>query len=413
MNSLSPKPVIEILTSRSAVCNEAPIELDVLIRVTPPPAPQNLERPPLNLGLVLDRSGSMQGDKLEAAKAAASYAVEQLLPTDRVSVTVYDSDVQTIVPSTLAQNKSAILRSIRAVQVGSSTALHAGWVEGGLQVSQHLNPAHLNRVIVLTDGLANVGETNPDRIATDVHGLARRGVCTTTMGVGSDYNEDLLEAMARSGDGNYYFIESAGQLPHIFAAELQGLAATAGHTVSLGIEPQSGVEVVEVLTQLDRNKMGRLQLPNLVSGQPLEVILKISVPLWTGSGNLCLFRLAWSAAQEKERQVLRSTLVLPSVSLREWEEMPQNGEVKDYVARLEVDRIRQQAIEEMRRGDYAAAQGRVAAAQAYVVAAMPASPMRMTEVQELETLQRQLAEGESMVAEKEAKFQSYRKHRSR
>lgn len=413
MNNNIAQPVIEVLTSRPAVCSEAPIELDVLIRVTPPPAPKNLERPPLNLGLVLDRSGSMQGDKIESAKAAACYAVDQLLPSDRVSVTVYDSGVETIVPSTRAQNKAAILHCIKGVQVGSSTALHAGWMEGGLQVSQHLNPTHLNRVILLTDGLANVGETNADRIATDVHGLARRGVSTTTMGVGSDYNEDLLEAMARSGDGNYYFIESASQLPHIFAAELQGLAATAGHTVSLGIEPQGGVDVVDVLTELDRNNAGRLQLPNLVSGASLDIVLKVSVPLWSGNGAVCLFRLAWNAPQSKERQVLKTKLSLPSVSLGEWEEMSENTEVKDYVARLEVDRIRQQAIKEMSRGDFEAARGSVAQAQQYASAAMAPSPMQATESRELEILERQLAAGDSTTAVKEAKFQHYRKHRSR
>jgi Ca-activated chloride channel family protein len=186
--------------------------LDVLVRIVPPQIESRGERPQLNLGLVIDRSGSMSGAKLRAARQAAIYAVEQLLPQDRISVTVFDNTVQTIVPSTLATDKSSIISRIQRIDTGGTTALYDGWYQGGIQVSQHLDPRGLNRVLLVTDGLANVGETNPDRIAGDVHGLAKRGVSTTTMGVGNDYQEDLLEAMANSGDGNYHFIEGRATL---------------------------------------------------------------------------------------------------------------------------------------------------------------------------------------------------------
>jgi len=131
-----------------------------------------------------------------------------------------------------------------------------------MQVSQFLN-AELNRVILLSDGLANVGETNPDAIASDVHGLAKRGVSTSTMGLGDDYNEDLLEAMARSGDGNYYYIASAEQLPSILEQELQGLTATFGSAATLHLEPQGDVVVADVLNDLDVDASGQFKLPNL------------------------------------------------------------------------------------------------------------------------------------------------------
>ena len=181
-----------------------PLTLDVLVRITPPTLPSDQARSPLNLSLVIDRSGSMGGPKIQQACEAACFAVENLRPCDRLSVVLFDDRIETLIPSTFATDKQALLTKIRQVNARGSTALHAGWVEGGIQVSQYLNPAHLNRVILLSDGQANVGETRPDAIANDVHGLAQRGVSTTTLGIGQGYHEDLLAAMASSGDGNFF-----------------------------------------------------------------------------------------------------------------------------------------------------------------------------------------------------------------
>ncbi|MEB3337652.1 MAG: VWA domain-containing protein, partial [Leptolyngbyaceae bacterium] len=343
-------PQIELIPLRPVVATDRASTLDLLVRIIPPTPAATLQRPTLNLGFVIDRSGSMSSEqKIEFARQAACYAVENLQGSDRVSVTIFDDRVETLVSSTPALEKAAITRKISGIQPRGSTALHAGWLAGGVQVSQHLRPEHLNRVIVLSDGLANVGETNPDVIASDVHGLAKRGVSTTTMGVGNDYSEDLLEAIARSGDGNYYYIESPQQLPNIFQTELQGLMATMGHTVSLGIEPQAGVELVEVFNDLDKTASGRYQLSNLVAGNPIEVVMRLKIPALPESVDLCWFRLAWNDPKQEPRQVMRVSLKLPVVPFAQLEEFLLNPEVQQQVARLMAARAKAEAVRNLDR----------------------------------------------------------------
>jgi Ca-activated chloride channel homolog len=232
------------------------------------------------------------------------------------------------------------------------TALHEGWVKGGVQVSEYLNSEHLNRVILLSDGLANQGETNPDVIASDVKGLAKRGVSTTTIGIGDDYNEDLLEGMARSGDGNYYYIRSPQQLPTIFSQELEGLMGTIGTGVTLGIEPQAGVEVAEVLNDLTVNSKGRFQLSNLVVGCPIDVVVRLKVPAIDRETDLCYFRLAWNSPDLQERQKIRVGLRLQAVSAAELEEFPFSLEVRQQTALMMAARAKKEAVQFVDLGEY-------------------------------------------------------------
>ena len=232
---------IDLTPRRPAVCSDAAISLDLLVRIAAPLPESGLDRPSLNLSLVIDRSGSMGEDrKLDYARQAAAFAVGQLLPEDRVAVTVFDDEVRTIAPSAPAADLPGLVQRIEAIRPGGSTDLHGGWAEGGRQAESHRRDGALNRVILLSDGLANQGLTDPNAIATEAKGLALRGVSTTTVGLGEQYNEDLLEAMARAGDGNYYYVESPTQLPDLYRAELHGLMATVGRAVRLEIEPAAG-----------------------------------------------------------------------------------------------------------------------------------------------------------------------------
>lgn len=405
-------PRIELLPLRSAVSSERMTTLDVLIRITPPQLAVKPDRPRLNLSLVIDRSGSMDGEKLTYAREAACFAVEQLLPQDRVSIVTFDDTVDTLVASTLVENKAPLLKAIRAIQSGGSTALHEAWRQGGLQVSQHLKPGHLNRVIVLSDGLANVGETNPDTIASDVHRLAQLGVGTTTMGVGDDYAEDLMQAMANSGDGNYYYIQSPQQLSGIFQAELQGLMALAGHTVSLGLDAQNGVVVQDVLNDLAKTTTGRHKLANLIMGAPIEVVVRLKVPPRQHETELLTVRLAWNHPDAATRQVAHAVLRLPAVSEAQLVEFPLNEDVQRQAALLMSARAREEAVRHMDAGNMEAARSTLKAAMAPVAAAPKASMMR-EEMAALVDLEAEIADGSVARARKKATFQSYNRRSSK
>src|SRR3982751_304837 len=159
------KPTIELITEKEKLTADKEQTVDVLVRIVPPAADTSLtKRPKLNLSMVLDRSGSMQGRKLEEAKEAAKYCIDQLLATDRISAVIFDDEVDVLFPSQPLENKELLKRAISSVQTDGSTALHEAWVRGGLQVSDHLNGAAINRILLITDGQANVGETNNDVI---------------------------------------------------------------------------------------------------------------------------------------------------------------------------------------------------------------------------------------------------------
>ncbi|MBD2091407.1 macro domain-containing protein [Microcoleus sp. FACHB-1515] len=403
---------INLIPLRAAICAHQPTTLDVIVRIVPPPAPATaIARPSLNLGFVIDRSGSMSSrHKIEYAREAVCYAIEQLLPSDRFSVTIFDDQVQTLIPSTLAHHKASLTRLVKQIQPGGSTALHAGWVQGGIQVSQLLT-AELNRVILLSDGLANVGQTNPDAIATDVHGLAQRGVSISTLGLGDDYNEDLLEAMARSGDGNYYYIADAEQLSSIFEQELQGLMATIGHQVSIALEPIGEVVVADVLNDLDVDTQGRLKLPNLRFSNPIDLVVRLKIPALHTAAALCRFCLAWTDT-EQQLQQMQAVLELPVVPADQLDAFPLNAEVEQQVMLMMAARAKKESVRLMDQGDYQAASSVLQKTREQILSCP--SPMSIPEAAALEDLVQQLEDQKFASCRKTASAQSYQRssHRS-
>ncbi|HWS99895.1 MAG TPA: VWA domain-containing protein [Pyrinomonadaceae bacterium] len=353
-------PKVEFLTERPKLAAGREQTVDVLIRVTPPEADAGsvARRPRLNLSLVLDRSGSMDGEKMLRAREATAYCIDQLLPSDRLSVVVFDNKIEVLIPSQLAENKALLKERLKEVYARNSTALHEAWVRGGLQVSEHLTDGAVNRVVLITDGLANEGLTNVDQIVTQVKGLAERNVSTSTIGIGDDFNEDLLIPMASAGGGNSWHVKTADDMQRIFAVELEGLIAQVAHTVTLGLVPADGVRLVDVLNDFELGETGRYKLPNLQAGSPLDVVAQLRVPAQEEGTRLRLLdlRLGYTPQEMKAAEVVKQVFEVEFAPEQAVERSLVNHEVIKAVQMLMNARARAEAVRLMDAGDYVGTQ---------------------------------------------------------
>ena len=368
-------PQVEILTERSQIAAGRDQTVDVLLRITPPAVQESTrQRPKLNLSLVLDRSGSMSGDKMQRAREASAYCLDQLLPSDRVSVVIFDDVVEVLIPSQPVENKEHLKARLNDVWARNSTALHEAWVRGGMQVSGALATGAINRVLLITDGLANVGLTNTDEIVTQAKGLSERGVSTSTIGIGADFNEDLLVPMATAGGGNSWHVERADDMQRIFAVELEGLVAQIGHGVTLRVTPANGARITDALNDFARNSNGDYMLPNLQAGAPLDVVLQVRVPANFAGQRSKLFDavLEFTPQAGCECVTLPNTLEAEFADAAMVTQLPVNHEVTAAVQFLVNARARREAMQYMDAGNYAQAQQVVQAAySATMVACAP------------------------------------------
>jgi Ca-activated chloride channel homolog len=204
------------------------------------------KRIPLNISIVIDRSGSMQGIKLGYAKKAAKNIIDQLNEQDIVSIVVYDNDIDTIQGPVHVSDRERIKSKIDAITARASTNLWGGTEQGYSFVNRNVAPAFVNRVLLISDGQANVGITDSALIRIKVQKYKDdRSISLSTFGVGLDYNETLMTDMAETGAGNYYFIDAPSKMTSIFDNELKGLLNVAAQNTELKIRIPNGVTVIK------------------------------------------------------------------------------------------------------------------------------------------------------------------------
>jgi Ca-activated chloride channel family protein len=270
---------LNLVPERGYVVKNSPQEIVIKIDLSAIADRQKTRRTPLNLAVVLDKSGSMTGAKLEKTKQAAMQLVDRLAPDDIFSLVIFSDHAQVLVPAQKVEDKDALKEKIDSIQADGSTALYAGVQMGADQLQEFFSDKRINRVILLSDGLANVGPSSTRELRRLGSDLAERGVSVTTIGVGDDYNEDLMAALAEASDANYYYVKDTEKLPAIFAKELGGMLAVAARDVRIEITCPDGVKPLGFIGRAEKFESQRatVNLSQFTTGQDRYLFLRCLV----------------------------------------------------------------------------------------------------------------------------------------
>jgi Ca-activated chloride channel family protein len=233
--------IADVVSSREATMANGPAREQFLIELVAAGAatggmPGSGTRTPLNLCLVIDRSGSMEGPPLEYVKQACAYVVDLLSPDDVLSIVTFEEMVDTLMPPQRVTNRQAIKDGIARIMPGNTTNLHGGLSLAAQHISSVNDPSRATRMIVLTDGDPTAGIKDFNALTGLASDIKSRGITATFLGFGPDYNEELLASLAKRGGGNYYYITRPELIPEIFRTELEKLMTVVARNLHLNIK---------------------------------------------------------------------------------------------------------------------------------------------------------------------------------
>jgi hypothetical protein len=233
---------------------------------------------PLNLALVIDRSSSMAADdKMGRLKQALALFVRRLRPTDRLAIVAYSSAAEVCLASQPVGDGRRALAVIQGLQPDGYTNLHSGLMLGYGEVNRHCEERANHRVILLTDGLANRGITEPAEIAAESKRFNSQGIDLSTIGFGRDINHDLLDQLARSGRGLFHFVADVQDIEKVFVAEAQSLMGIIGRNARVEIEPGPGLEIVRIYGYHPRQTEAGVVIEHENFNQGMTAVLIVQV----------------------------------------------------------------------------------------------------------------------------------------
>ena len=360
----------------------------LMLELTAPPAVAS-DRAPIDVVVVLDRSGSMGGAPMHAVREATCNLLRLLGPDDRLGVVAFDDEVELVLPLATHDLDPACAR-IRQIQTAGSTNLSGGWLKGFEMLSSDGRPNALRRIIVLTDGHANAGITEPAALCGITAAAKEQGVTTTTVGFDDGYDEVLLAAIADAGAGNDYWCAGPDQAPQVFAAEFEGLASVVAQNISVEIRPRGGVEVA-VLNEFPIAVVpGGMQvaLGDAYGGERRRVVAMLTVPAPAEVGVVELGELVVRWASTVGTVALQTVTIPVVINVGDDADVAPDPEVTEQVNVLRAAKSRKEAHESILRGDTGAARDALAAtinllapmpSQAFEVAAARAALLDLDE----------------------------------
>lgn len=243
--------------------------------------PVAARRPQVNVAVVMDVSGSMSGEKMDQAIQAAHAAIDMLRPGDYLSIIAYSDSARVVMPATelTSSNRSRFHSAVSTLEADGSTALFDGVSLGSRELARFNNGQRVSRVILLSDGQANVGPQSPNELGNLGEVLRRQGISVTTIGLGSGYNADLMYQLAARSDGNHVFVETPRMLASIFEKEFSTLLAVVASQVEIQVDCGPGVKPVRILNRQGeiRGSEVVLNLNQVYGGQEQYVIIEVEM----------------------------------------------------------------------------------------------------------------------------------------
>ncbi len=348
---------------KSAVLEGHRNKLNVLVRMQAPDLPETNTnaRPSYGIAFVIDRSGSMAGRPLDEAVRCVNFMVDRLLESDSAALVTFDNQVTLDYPLTSLSDKREIRTILATVHSGGTTNLHGGWRTGADEFTHKESNAAIKRVVLLSDGRANDGLVDPNQIAEQAESFASRGITTSTYGLGRDFNEELMVDLAKAGQGNHYYAETAEDLLESFNEEFELMANLWSKDLVLNIKPKDGVQLK--LMNDYRRIDGELycwRMPNIAYGSEAWAMFEVTISSTMTDGQLAEVFAASLIGVDIDGQAIKleaPLLKLPVINSQAYSAIAEDELVKRRLDEVMASEYLQKARRAVQNGDWDTADG--------------------------------------------------------
>jgi Ca-activated chloride channel family protein len=334
-------------------------EVAVMLELVAPEAPADAERPAACVQVVLDRSGSMDGPRLQAARSALTALVDRLDPRDAFGLVVFDHEVDVVVPAGPLADKPAVKAAIDGVRARGMTNLSSGLLRG-LQEARRAGGPGGATLLLVSDGIANEGVVDPLRLEAVAAGARRAGVTVSTIGIGLGYSEEILAAVARGGQGDHVFAEEADAAGPAVAGEVEGLLSKTVQAASLIIRPTGDVRSVTIFNDVPAHGLPdgvMVELGDLWAGEQRTLMLGLGVPAigTLGLARIATLELRYVTLPDLSEQIVTLPISVNVVPGDEAAGRVQNPKVRTELLFQQAQEAKRRAADAIGRGDERAA----------------------------------------------------------
>ncbi|HRJ86960.1 MAG TPA: VWA domain-containing protein, partial [Ignavibacteria bacterium] len=333
---------------------------------------ENYTKTPMNISIVIDRSGSMsEKNKLEYVKKAVEYLIDEAGSDDYVSIVTYDDYVDVLQKTQILNDKYELRQKVNSLKPGGFTNLSGGMFEGYDQVNSNYMRGYVNKVFLLSDGLANRGITDRYKLSTMVKEKNRKdGITISTFGVGTEFNENMMTDIAEYGRGNYYYIKNSSDIPEIFATELKGMKNLVGQNTKMKVRfPKENLKLSKVFGypyEVEGDYV-TIDFKDVFSSQKKSVLLKFDVIKNTERKLVFENELTYEDVTADFRLVTESNVnrIEQTSSLDKYNSS-KNESVIQNVAMFEANDIMEEALRNVDDGNYDRAKELMSGARNYM-----------------------------------------------